>query len=349
MGLPPAEIEKKMTAIDPHTHIYPEGFIADVRAGRFGRTATIEADAQGEWLVTRGKVLGRETELRNKLTPLYYELGPRFADMERMGVAHQVLSIGPAMTLYTLEAEANKELAASLNDGLTALAREYPDKFSCMATAPLQAPEAAADELARAKANGHLGVMIASNVAGKNIDDQDLDVFWTKAEALDMPVFVHPTNVLGSEDRLKDFYLRNFIGNPLDTTIAVACLIFGGVMDRFPKLKFYLSHVGGFAPWIRGRWQHGYGERREPKVYGAKDPEEYFGRFYYDTIIHNADAFEFAAKTLGVERILYGTDYPADMGYHQPARDIPGLNRLSESEQEMILTGNARRVYGLAI
>ncbi len=303
VGLLPAEIGKKMTAIDPHTHIYPEGFIEDVRAGRFGRTASIEADAQGEWLITRGKVLGCETELKNKLTPLYYELEPRFADMERMGVAHQVLSIGPAMTLYTLEAEANKELAASLNDGLTALAREYPDKFSCMAT----------------------------------------------AEALDMPVFVHPTNVLGSEDRLKDFYLRNFIGNPLDTTIAVACLIFGGVMDRFPKLKFYLSHVGGFAPWIRGRWQHGYGERREPKVYGAKDPEEYFGRFYYDTIIHNPDAFEFAAKTLGAERILYGTDYPADMGYHQPAREIPGLNRLSESDQEMILTGNAKRVYGLAI
>ena len=191
--------------------------------------------------------------------------------------------------------------------------------------------------------------MIASNVAGKNLDDPGLDVFWAKADALDMPVFVHPTNVLGSEDRLKDFYLRNFIGNPLDTTIAVACLIFGGVMDRFPNLKFYLSHVGGFVPWIRGRWQHGYGERREPKVHGAKDPEEYFGRFYYDTIIHNADCFEFAAKTLGAERILYGTDYPADMGYHQPARDIPGLNRLSESDQEMILTGNARRVYGLAI
>ena len=338
-----------MTAIDPHTHIYPGQFIADVRAGRFGRTASIETDEHGEWLITRGKVLGRDSELRNKLTPLYYELEPRFADMERMGVALQVLSIGPAMTLYTLEAEANKELAASLNDGLSALAGEYPDKFSCMATVPLQDPDAAAVELERAGANGHLGVMIASNVAGKNLDDPGLDVFWAKAEALDMPVFVHPANVLGGGDRLQDFYLRNFIGNPLDTTVAVACLIFGGVMDRFPELKFYLSHVGGFVPWIRGRWQHGYGERREPKVHGAKDPEQYFGRFYYDTIIHNADCFEFAAKTLGAERILYGTDYPADMGYHQPARDIPGLNRLSEAEQEMILTTNAKRVYRLAV
>ncbi len=335
-------------AIDPHTHIYPEGFIADVRAGRFGRWASIEADRQGEWIVTRGKVLGRETELRNKLTPLYYELAPRFADMERMGVSHQVLSVGPAMTLYTLEAEANRELAASLNDGLAALARAHPDKFSCMATVPLQAPDASAAELARAKANGHVGVMIASNVAGKNLDDAGLDVFWARAEELDAPVFVHPTSVLGAGDRLKDFYLRNFIGNPLDTTIAAACLMFGGVMDRFPRLRFYLSHLGGFVPWIRGRWRHGYDARAEPRARGAGAPEQYVGRFYYDTIIHNADAFEFAAKTLGAERILYGTDYPADMGYHQPAREIPGLNRLPEADQEMILSGNARRVYRLA-
>ena len=320
-----------------------------MRAGRFGRTATIEADAQGEWLITRGKVLGRETELRNKLTPLYYELGPRFADMERMGVAHQVLSIGPAMTLYTLEAEANKELAASLNDGLTALARSIPINSPAWPRRPFRRPRPAADELARAKANGHLGVMIASNVAGKNIDDQDLGRLLDQGRGARNARVRTPHERAWFRGSSQGFLFEEFHRNPLDTTIAVACLIFGGVMDRFPKLKFYLSHVGGFVPWIRGRWQHGYGERREPKVYGAKDPEEYFGRFYYDTIIHNADAFEFAAKTLGVERILYGTDYPADMGYHQPARDIPGLNRLSESEQEMILTGNARRVYGLAI
>ena len=97
----------------------------------------------------------------------------------------------------------------------------------------------------------------------------------------------------------------------------------------------------------RGRWQHGYGVREEPKVHGAKDPEQYIGKFYYDTIIHNADCFEFAVRTLGVDRIAYGTDYPANMGYHQPARDIPGLSRLSEKDQETILFGNAKKLYGL--
>ena len=87
---------------------------------------------------------------------------------------------------------------------------------------------------------------------------------------LDVPIFIHPSDVMGVNDRLKDYYLRNFIGNPLDTTISMACLIFGGVFDRFPNIKFLVSHTGGFTPWIRGRWEHGYGERREPKVNGAK-------------------------------------------------------------------------------
>jgi aminocarboxymuconate-semialdehyde decarboxylase len=159
--------------------------------------------------------------------------------------------------------------------------------------------------------------MITSNVAGKNLNDRSLDVFWAKVSELNLPVYIHPQNVCGGKDRLKDFYLVNFIGNPLDTTIAAACLIFGGVLDRYPNLRFYLSHMGGFK------------------------------KFYYDTIIHNADCLEFAVKTLGVDRIVYGTDYPADMGNQQPARKIPGLSRLSKTAQDKILFGNAKKLYGV--
>ena len=334
-------------AIDPHTHICPQLFIDDLRRRRFGRKIVIEHNSGSEWIVARSKMLGKDLEVRMKLEPLRYEIEPRLKDMERMGVDLQSPSINPQFALYTLDTEATKDLAASINDGLSDLAREYPEKFSCMATVPLQDPSAAADELERANKAGHIGVMINTNVAGMNLSDQSLDVFWAKASDLDLPVFIHPTNVCGGADRLKEFYLGNFIGNPLDTTISVACLIFGGVFDRFPNLRFYLAHVGGFVPWIRGRWQHGYGVREEPKVHGAKDPEQYFGKFYYDTIIHNADCLEFAVKTLGAERIVYGTDYPADMGNHQPAREIPGLSRLPEAEQEMILSANATKLYGL--
>lgn len=337
----------KRGAIDPHTHTYPHAFIEDLRRGRFGRTAVIEKDKGGEWIIIRSKILGRDSEIRHKFVPVYYNLETRFKDMERMGVDRHFLSIRPPLMFYMVEAEAHKELTVSMNDGLSAMARTYPEKFSCVATVPLQNPPAAADELGRAKKMGHVAVMIDSNVAGMNLHDPSLDIFWAKASELDMPVFIHPADVLGQKDRLKEFHLGNLIGNPLDTTIAVACLIFGGVLDRYPNLRFYLSHMGGYVPWIRGRWQHGYSVREETKIHGAKDPEQYIGRFYYDTIIHNADCFEFAVKTLGVDRIVYGTDYPADMANHQPAREIPGMSRLSEVDQEQILYGNAKKIFGL--
>jgi aminocarboxymuconate-semialdehyde decarboxylase len=290
---------------------------------------------------------GRDLEVKVKLTPRNISPAARFQDMERMGVERQILSVNPQMAMYTLPPEITRELAMSVNDALCGLAREYPDRFSCQATVPLQNPPAAADELERAKKAGHIGVMILSNVAGMNLHDRSLDVFWAKVSELDLPVFIHPQTVCGGADRLKEFHLKNLIGNPLDTSIAAACLIFGGVLDRYPNLRFYLSHSGGFVPWIRGRWQHGYSVREEPKIHGAKDPEQYIGKFFYDPIIHNADCFEFAVRTLGADRIVYGTDYPADMGYHQPAREIPGLSRLSAADQEKILYGNAKQIYKL--
>jgi aminocarboxymuconate-semialdehyde decarboxylase len=216
-----------------------------------------------------------------------------------------------------------------------------------MATVPLQDPAAAVEELDRSVKMGHIGVEIGSNVGGKNMDDRSLDVFWEKVVTVDVPVFIHPVDVMGAQDRLKDYYLRNLIGNPLDTTVAVACLIFGGVMDRFPGLKIMLAHLGGFTPWIRGRWQHGYGEREEPKVNGARPPETYIGKFYYDTVIHNGDCLEFGVKTLGADHILYGTDYPFDMGDLGAARGIQGLSRLSAAHRKKILVGNARKLYKL--
>ncbi len=331
--------------IDPHAHIAPQKFIADVRAGKFGSAITIEQSPKWEVLISKGTVLGKERTDVNPLPKEVFDIEMRLEHMKAMGVDRQILSVVPPTMYYGLDAGLNKEIASAFNDALADLAKKMPDKFSCMATVPLQDPQAAADELGRAVGLGHIGVEIGSNVAGKNLDDRGLDVFWEKVVSLDVPVFIHPIDVVGADDRIKDYYLRNFIGNPLDTTIAAACLIFGGVLDRFPNLKFLLAHMGGYTPWIRGRWQHGYGEREEPKVHGAKAPEECLGKFYYDTIIHNPECFEFGVKTLGVDNVLYGTDYPFDMGLLGPAKEIPGLSRLSASDQEKILSANAKKLY----
>lgn len=334
-------------AIDPHAHIIDEGFINSVRAGKFGPALSIEPGKNWELLITRNRVLGKERLHRNPLPRQAFDIGMRLKDMDAAGVERQILSVVPPTMYYGLDIGLCREIASAFNDSLVALARKYPERFSCMATVPLPDPPAAARELERAVKMGHVGVEIGSNVAGKNLDDPALDPFWQKAADLDVPIFIHPTDVLGLEDRLKDYYLNNFIGNPLDTTIAAACLIFGGVMDRFPGLKVILSHMGGFTPFIRGRWEHGYGERDEPKRNGAKHPEAYIGKFYYDTIIHNPDCFEFAYKTIGPDHIVYGTDYPFDMGDMGPAKEIAGLARIPAADQEKILSGNTKKLYRL--
>lgn len=335
--------------IDPHAHIAPENFIEDVRKKRFGPAVTIEKGEPWELLVVKSNILGQERVHKNPLPRETYDVALRLKDMKKQGVDIQILSVAPPMTHYALDAGLNIELSASLNDALLDLTRTYPGKFRCVAQLPLQAPKAAAKELERAVKSGHIGAQIGSNVAGRNLDDRSLDAVWRKAVEADVPISIHPVDVMGVNDRLKDYYLRNLIGNPLDTTICAACLIFGGVFDRFPKIKFLLSHTGGFTPWIRGRWQHGYKVRKEPKVNKAQVPERYFKKFYYDTIIHNADAFEFAVKTLGVNRILFGTDYPFDMGYLMKATRIPGLSRFLEKDREKILFQNAKKLYRIKI
>jgi len=335
--------------IDPHAHIIPESFVEHVRKKRFGNSLTFEKGKPWNSIVARGKKQGKKFTLKIPLTKDLTDIDTRFKGMKKQGVGLQILSIIPRMTFYSLSPGLNKEVSSCINESLLGLTNEFPEKFRCMAQLPMQDPPAAARELERAVKGGHLGAQIGSNVGGKNLDERKLDAVWRKAVKLDVPFFIHPAGDRSGSDRLKDYYLDNFIGNPLETTICASILIFGGVFDRFPRIKFLLSHTGGFTPWIRGRWQHGYGERAEPKVNGAKSPNHYIKKFYYDTIIHDADAFEYACKILGANRIVYGTDYPFDMGYLNKAEKIPGLSRLPKEAQNKILTGNSKKLYKLKI
>lgn len=335
--------------IDPHAHIAPLSFIEDVRRGRFGRSISIEQGKKWELLVSRTTILGQERVVPNPLPRESFDMALRLKDMKRTGVDMQILSVVPPMTYYALDAGLNTELSAALNDAMLQVCEEHPGRFRCMAQVPLQAPKAAAAELRRAVRCGHVGVQIGSNVAGTNLDDRALDPFWRAVSDTDVPVFIHPVDVMGVNDRLKSYYLRNFIGNPLDTTIAAASLIFGGVLDRFPKMRILLAHTGGFTPWIMGRWRHGYGERQEPKVNDAVSPERYLKRFHFDTLIHDAQALQFAVDKLGKDRVVYGTDYPFDMGWPGKARAVRGLADMDEAVQKRILGDTTRRLYRLKL
>ena len=169
--------------------------------------------------------------------------------MDAAGVDVHVLSATPQTYMYDQEAAVGVAASVLQNDQMAAHIAAHPDRFMGIATLPMQAPEKAADELKRAMTKkGLKGAMFGSNVMGKNLDDPSFEPLWATAEELGAFMVIHPTTVAGS-DRLKSYYLRNLIGNPLDTTIAAASLYFGGVLDRHPKLNFVLVHGGGFTPY----------------------------------------------------------------------------------------------------
>jgi aminocarboxymuconate-semialdehyde decarboxylase len=260
--------------------------------------------------------------------------------MDAAGVDVQVLSVTPQTYLYKLEPALGAVTSAIQNDQIAKHIAAHPTRFSGIATLPMQDPQLAAHELTRAMTRLKLrGTMIASNIMGKNLDDPSFEPLWAAAEKLDAFVFIHPNNVAGA-DRLKSYYLGNLIGNPLDTTIAAACLLFGGVLDRHPKLKVCLAHGGGFVPYQAGRWEHGWSVRPEPKGNVKQRPDNIVGRFFYDTILHSDQSLQFMIAQAGADRVVLGSDYPYDMGMLDCVAHVRAL-KISDTDKNAILGARA--------
>ena len=273
-----------------------------------------------------------------------HDVARRFADMAAAEVDMHLLSVSPQTWLYDQEAAVGAAAAVIQNDEIARLTREHPDRFAGIATLPMCAPEKAAGELRRAMTElGLHGAMIGSNIAGKNLDDPSFEPLWAAAAELGAFMVVHPGNVAGA-DRLRSYYLGNLIGNPLETTIAAACLIFGGVLARHPKLNFVMVHGGGFIPYQGGRWVHGWAVRPEPKVHLDHSPEKYLGRFLYDTILHSKASLEFLIASIGADRVFLGSDYPYDMGMLDCARHVRAL-AITSGDRDKILGGHAAAIF----
>jgi aminocarboxymuconate-semialdehyde decarboxylase len=274
-----------------------------------------------------------------------HDIERRFQDMAAAEVDMHVLSAAPQTWLYGEEPAVGVAASAIQNDEIARLVKENPERFAGIATLPMQAPEKAAAELRRAmRTLGLHGAMIGSNVGGRNLDDPSFEPLWAAAQELDAFMMIHPGNVAGA-DRLRSYYLNNLIGNPLDTTIAGACLIFGGVLERYPKLNFVMVHGGGFIPYQGGRWVHGWQVRPEPKVHLNHSPQQYLDRFRYDTITHAKAALEFLVASSGANRVFLGSDYPYDMGTMECVRQVRAAD-ISEPDRDTILGGHAAEILG---
>jgi aminocarboxymuconate-semialdehyde decarboxylase len=277
-------------------------------------------------------------------------LAPDLLDLSRRGeklggFTGQVVGTWMDVTGHRLSPELGVRWSELLNDSFAEDLNNWsgPMRFTALANVPMQDATAAAKELERTVLlHGFRGAMIATNIAGANLDEPRFDSFWQKAQELSVPVVLHPFAIIGP-DRLERFYLNNAIGNPTDTTIAAASLIFGGVLDRFPDLQIVLMHGGGFLPYQYGRFDAAYQVRPEPKANGSGMPHDYLRRFLFDTIVFSPPVLRYLIETVGADRVVLGTDYPFDMGDYSP------LGHLAESGVDAAAQTTIREAGALKI
>jgi aminocarboxymuconate-semialdehyde decarboxylase len=190
------------------------------------------------------------------------------------------------------------------------------------------------------------GVEISTSVNGEELDAELLKPFWRKAEELGAVVFIHPWGTsLGA--RVNTYYLNNIIGQPLETTIALSHLIFGGVLDRHPRLKIVAAHGGGYLPSYSGRTNHGHAVRPEARASAPKIPLEYLKKLWFDTLVYEPEALRHLINVVGASQLIVGTDYPFDMGHYEPHELIENTPGITETEATAILGGNAASLLGI--
>lgn len=270
----------------------------------------------------------------------------RLSELDRMGVDVQVLAGWIDLTGYELDPTHATEYSRAHNEALAEEVALAPDRFRAIGTVPLQAPEAAAEELGRIMGEyGMVGTEIATTVGDLWLDRAGLDPFWEAAEELGAFVLLHPMRPLTGVD-LGEYFMDNMVGRPSESTIAAAGLILSGVLERFPGLNICIVHGGGFLPFQIGRLDRGY--RQKPGLAGAHIstlPSDYLRRMYVDTVIHDPAVLRFLVDFLGADRIMLGTDYPFEMGDDDPVTFIRSVPGLDETQTAAILGGNAERVF----
>jgi aminocarboxymuconate-semialdehyde decarboxylase len=268
--------------------------------------------------------------------------------MNRLGIDIEILSINPFW--YQLDVDAARRLIDTQNLGLVDLCRRYPDRLRAMATVALQHPELAAEQLEHGiETLGFVGVSMGGSVAGEELGSTRFDPFWAAAQALDVPIWLHPQSVPELTRLRGNGYLFNVIGNPLDTTIALAHLIFEGVLDRFPRLKIASAHGGGYLASYADRADYGCARSPAdcPKTIERK-PTEYMREMYYDSLVFTGENLRHLVAQYGADHIMIGSDYPYEWT-DRPVDHVLETPGLSDADKIAILGGNAIELFKLDV
>jgi aminocarboxymuconate-semialdehyde decarboxylase len=329
-------------AIDVHAHIIPPCVPAAAGTGTWHGVGVARRPDGLLEITMPGKA-------PNALpwTRLSEDVDARLAHMDGHDVRMQLLSLLPSLWLYGASGHDTVSAARQVNDELAALAKEHPLRFRAFAHLPLDQPDEAVAELERAMASeGVVGAAVATNVAGRNWDEPELFPVLESAERLGALLFFHPAAVR-FVPHMSRYHLRNLIGNPAETTTAIASLIFGGVLDRLPELRAVFAHGGGYATLAAGRFDHGWRVRPEAKAGCEHPPSTYLRRLWFDSLVHSEAALGWLVGEVGADRVVLGSDYPADMGDVDPVRTVGSAACLDDSTRVLVLGGNLARLLGL--
>ena len=273
----------------------------------------------------------------------------RLKEMDETGVTIQVLSTIPVLFNYWAKAEDGYETSRFLNDHIAETVAKNPNRFIGIGTVPLQDTELAIREMERCvKELGMPGLQIGSNINGINLSDASLFPFYEAAEKLSCSLFIHPWEMMG-EGQMQKYWLPWLVGMPAETSRAICSMIFGGVLEKFPRLRIAFAHGGGSFPFTIGRIQHGFDVR--PDLVAIDNniaPSKYIGQFWVDSLVHDEKALRYLIDVMGREKVCLGSDYPFPLGEHLPGQLIESLH-LEAVLQEELLFQNALRWLGRQI
>ena len=324
-----------MLKIDIHTHILPKEM--PNWASKFGYGGFISLDHHKP-CCARMMV---DDKFFREIQDNCWDPEVRIKECDAHHTHVQVLSTVPVMFSYWAKALDALELSRFLNDHIAEIVHRYPKRFIGLGTIPMQDPGLAIQELERCMKMGLRGVQIGSHVVEDwNLGSLSLFPVFEAAEKLGASIFVHPWDMAGQQ-RMERYWLPWLLGMPTETALAICSMIFGGVFEKLPNLRVAFAHGGGTFPSLIGRIEHGFDSRPDlVAIHNNVNPKKYVGKFFIDSLVHDADVLNYLVKFLGADRIALGSDYPFPLGENIPGKLIESLN-FNDRIKEQLLSGAA--------
>ncbi|MFT7474818.1 MAG: aminocarboxymuconate-semialdehyde decarboxylase [Verrucomicrobiales bacterium] len=327
--------------IDVHAHLLPRSAIAAAESGGEWFGSSIEDDDMGRPVIITGE---RREGMGGKAH--YESMERRIERMDEDGVDMQLLSLNPIFFRHYIGADDGAAASVAVNDEIAGFIEQWPTRFGGYGALPMQDPDRAIAELERVMAiDGMIGACVGTHVDGANWDEPHLFPVLEAAQELGALMFFHPSD-RRLEKHLPRYHLHNSIANPTETTIAIASIVHGGILDKLPNLKTLFAHGGGYACCGAPRFDHGYEVRREARENISMFPSEYLSRMWYDTLVYDYGMLRRLIEVVGIDKVMLGTDFPADMGQVDPVGWLNGSD-LSDDERAAVLGDTAASLLGL--